>query len=145
MSWPHFLHFLIGVAVLFPGYSVLAQAKGAVTGDWTIQTVGEKGNHGQNPKDLSQSFTLKFLSKKEDGKEVTGSPFGFHVVKSSISQASPGGNVSFKTIYDIGGQTFPIKWDGKLSRDGKKMANGKFSFILGSGAFTASKAGGDRD
>jgi len=37
------------------------------------------------------------------------------------------------------GGTYGIDWRGKLSDDGKKITDGKFSLIMGSGTFTAEK------
>jgi len=108
-------------------------------GEWKFTTVGKEGQYGQNPQALSQTFTLTFEAKKVKGKAITGKPFGFDITSSRASQAKPGGTVSFSTSYERGGGTYSIDWRGKLSDDGKKITDGKFSLIVGSGTFIAEK------
>ena len=109
-------------------------------GEWKITTVGKQGNMGQKVEGLSQSFILTFSEKPVSGKMIEGKPFGFAIVSSRCSEAKPGGNVSFVTSYKMM-SIIPINWHGKLSEDGTKITDGKFSFMLGSGTFTADKVG----
>ena len=107
-------------------------------GEWKLTCVGKQGNYNQKADALSQSFVLTFNEKVVKGKGIEGQPFGFTLVSSRCSEAKPGGNVSFVTTYKMTSNV-PINWHGKRSEDGTKIADGKFSFMLGSGTFTAEK------
>lgn len=109
-----------------------------MTGEWKLTCVGKQGNYNQKAEALSQSFPLTFNEKAVKGKGIEGKPFGFALVSSRCSEAKPGGNVSFVTTYKMMSNV-PISWHGKLSEDGTKITDGKFSFMLGSGTFTAEK------
>ena len=109
-------------------------------GEWKITTIGKQGSYGQKAEALSSSFVLTFNEKAVKGKMIEGKPFGFAIVSSHYSEAKPGGNVTFTTTYKMMSNV-PISWHGKLSEDGTKITDGKFSFMLGSGTFTAEKAG----
>jgi len=107
-------------------------------GEWKITCVGKQGSYGQKAEAMSQSFVLTFSEKAVKGKAIDGKPFGFVLVSSRCSEAKPGGNVNFVTTYKMMSNV-PINWHGKLSEDGTKITDGKFSFMLGSGTFTAEK------
>ncbi len=110
----------------------------ALAGEWKITCVGKQGNMGQKAAAMSQSFVLTFNEKAVKGKAIEGKPFGFDIVSSRYTEAKPGGNVSFTTTYKKMSNV-PINWHGKLSEDGTQITDGKFSFMLGSGTFTAEK------
>ena len=107
-------------------------------GEWKITCVGKQGSMGQKAEAMSGSFKLTFNEKAVKGKMIEGKPFGFAIVSSHYSNAKPGDNVSFTTTYKMMSNV-PISWRGKLSEDGAKITDGKFSFMLGSGTFTAEK------
>lgn len=115
-----------------------ANVRHPAQGEWKITTVGKQGNMGQKVEALNQSFTLTFNEKNVSGRMIEGKPFGFPVVTSHYSTAKPGGPVTFVTTYKMM-SIIPINWHGKLSEDGTKITDGKFSFMLGSGTFTATK------
>jgi hypothetical protein len=115
------------------------KSKNIMAGEWKITTVGKKGEWGQDPKALGQTFTLTFEEKAVKGKAISGKPFGFEIISSRYSRATAGGVVSFTTTYDRGGNPYEIQWKGKLNKEGTAMTAGAFSFILGSGTFTAEK------
>lgn len=113
----------------------------SLIGEWTFETTGVKGEMGQDVKALTQKFALLFRAKSEGGKTLnaTGSPFGFAIVRSRVPKAKEGASLSFTTTYVMAGGSNDIKWSGTLSADGKQIEAGKFSFILGSGTFTATR------
>jgi hypothetical protein len=107
-------------------------------GEWKITCVGKQGNMGQKAEAMNQSFMLTFLAKPVKGKGIEGKPFGFAILNSHYSETKPGGNISFTTTYKMMSNV-PISWRGKLSEDGTQITDGKYSFMLGSGTFTAEK------
>lgn len=115
-----------------------ANVRHPTAGGWKITTVGKQGNMGQKVEALNQSFMLTFNEKTVSGRMIEGKPFGFPIVTSHYSATKPGGPVSFVTSYKMV-SIVPITWHGKLSEDGTKITDGKFSFMLGSGTFTAAK------
>lgn len=63
------------------------------------------------------------------------------------SDSSPWSEREDVTTFDydeIKGQPVPIKWEGKLNRDATEITEGKFSFLLGTGTFTAAKSTGEK-
>jgi hypothetical protein len=138
---------LLAVALAAVGLSAAENAatpkeKAApMTGEWKLTCVGKQGNMNQKAEALSQGFVLTFHEKPVKGKGIEGKPFGFALVSSRCSEAKPGGNVSFVTTYKMMSNV-PINWHGKLSEDGTQITDGKFSFMLGSGTFTAEKTSG---
>jgi len=130
---------LVAVGLQAAEKEVAAKDKSApMPGEWKFTCVGKQGNYNQKAEALSQSFVLTFNEKVVKGKGIEGKPFGFALVSSRCSEAKPGGNVSFVTTYKMMSNV-PISWHGKLSEDGTKITDGKFSFMLGSGTFTAEK------
>ena len=139
-----FMGALMAVACLAADKAATAKEKTApLPGEWKITTVGKQGSMGQKAEALSQNIVLTFNEKAVKGKMIEGKPFGFAIVSSHYSEAKPGGNVTFTTTYKMMSNV-PISWHGKLSEDGTKITDGKFSFMLGSGTFTAEKVGGDK-
>lgn len=130
---------LIALGIAAQAADTAAAGKNPMLGEWKVTTVGKQGQYGQDPKALSQTFTLVFEEKKVKGKAFTGKPFGFDVVSSRCSPATAGGSVSFSATYERGGGSYTIDFRGKLSQDAKTIADGRFSMIMGSGTFTAEK------
>jgi len=134
---------LVAVASLAAEKSASSKDKTSpLVGEWKITTVGKQGGMNTKAEALSMNLALTFNEKAVKGKMIEGKPFGFAIVSSHYSDAKPGGNVTFTTTYKMMSNV-PISWHGKLSEDGTKITDGKFSFMLGSGTFTAEKAGGD--
>ncbi len=92
-----------------------------MAGEWTFTTVGEKGKHGQDPKALSQTFTLTFLTKEEDDKDFTGRPFRFTIAESQLRSAKPGGSVSRKAVYERGNHGYDIDFRGKITPRARRL------------------------
>ena len=132
---------LVAVASLAAEKSATSKTS-PLAGAWKITTVGKQGGMNTKAEALSQTIALTFNEKAVKGKMIEGKPFGFAIVSSHYSDAKPGGNVTFTTTYKMMSNV-PIGWHGKLSEDGTKITDGKFSFMLGSGTFTAEKAGSD--
>ncbi|MBI2193462.1 MAG: hypothetical protein HYU36_15915 [Planctomycetes bacterium] len=112
-------------------------------GKWTFSTEGERIEGRRDVDRLNRKVRLTFEKGEKGGMVVVGEPFGFPIIESNISTVTLGGKISFKTTYRVKGQPVPIKWEGKLNREGTEITDGKFSFILGTGTFTAVKATGD--
>jgi len=108
-------------------------------GAWKVTAVGKQGNNDQTAQSLSKSFVLTFNEKAAKNKVIEGEPFGFELVNSRLSEAKPGGRVVFTTTYKDDDNLALIAWHGKLSDDGTKITDGKFSFPSGNGTFTAEK------
>ena len=104
-------------------------------GKWQFTTVGTSGLHGQTAEGLSQKFSLVFDEKAG----ITGKVFGKDIDHSHTPETTPNASFSFTTHYKIGDRPFSISWHGKLSGDGTEITDGKFSFIMGAGTFTAKK------
>ena len=108
-------------------------------GEWEIKTLGTQGNMGQDVKALTQTFTLIFSGDKKDKIPITGSPFGFKIIRSSLQTAKRGDTVRFKAVYHLD-KDYEIDFNGKLNEDGTEISDGKFSLILGRGTFTGKKS-----
>ena len=109
-------------------------------GAWEIKTQGTQGNWGQDVKALAQTFTLIFSGEKKDKIPITGSPFGFKIIKSSLQTAKRGDIVRFKAVYHLD-KDYDIDFHGRLNEDGTEISDGKFSFkFLGKGTFTGKKS-----
>ena len=129
---------LVAGLVYVSGSSAFAEDN-VLQGSWNFTTVGKQGMHGQDPKALSQSFLLTFTAKSQSRNEISGQPFGFTIAASHAPLGKLGESFSFTTPYMRGSSSYTITWRGKLSEDGKKITDGKFSMIMGSGEFTAEK------
>lgn len=112
---------------------------GLMQGVWKFTTVGKQGSYDLKAESLSQTFELNFHDKPVKGKTITGEPLGFELVASRLSEAKTGGRVVFTTTYKGDDNQFIITWHGKLSADGTKITDGRFSFPNGAGTFTAER------
>lgn len=108
-------------------------------GAWEIQTQGTQGNWGQDVKALTRTFILVFSGDKKEKIPITGSPFGFKIIKSSLQTAKRGDVVRFKAVYHLD-KDYDIDFHGRLNEDGTEISDGKFSFVLGKGTFTGKKS-----
>jgi len=108
-------------------------------GVWDFTTIGKQGNFEVKAESLSQKFELTFHEKAVKGKAIEGEPLGYTLVASRLSEAKPGGRVVFTTTYKTDDNILIITWHGKLSDDGAKITEGRFSFPCGAGTFTAEK------
>jgi hypothetical protein len=108
-------------------------------GVWKFTTIGKQGNFETKAESLSQNFELTFHEKAVKGKAIEGEPLGFTLVSSRLSEAKTGGRVGFTTTYKTDDNILIITWHGKLSEDGNKITEGRFSFPCGAGTFTAEK------
>ena len=111
-----------------------------MAGVWNITTVGKQGQSGWSTQSLNQKIPLTFHDHSTSTTPmITGTPFGFTTVKASISTAQTNGPVQFKTGTKVGPAYYFIDWKGTLSPDGTQITDGKFSFMYGTGTFTAVK------
>ena len=108
-------------------------------GTWKVTTVGIHGEHGQSTQGLCASFVLTFNENSAQDQAIEGKPFGLDLSRSNVGGAKAGGAVSFSASYKRGLGTHNMHWAGKLSKDGTQLTDGKFSFDLGAGTFTAEK------
>ena len=123
-----------------------------MAGTWTITTQGQQGlngyttqscvtcHPGQSFKSLTnKKFILNFHDDKTSSIPITGTPLGFTTVKAEINAAQKNGEVRFRTGTKSGQDYRYIDWKGTLSPDGTQITDGKFSFLFGTGTFTAVK------
>ena len=129
---------LSAVALAHAGGKSAKDKYGIMEGVWVVKTVGKTGNWGQDVKALAQEFKLTFLGARKGPIVIEGNPFGFAIVKSDIACAKKGGGVKFETVYKRD-KEYSIQWVGKLDDEGTKITVGQFSFVLGTGSFTAEK------
>jgi len=130
---------LLAAATVYQSGTNACAADSVLPGSWNFTTVGKQGMHGKSPQALSQSFVLTFIAKSQSSNEISGKPFGHPIASSHAPLGKPGESISFTTNYKMGPGSYSINWRGKLSEDGKKITEGKFSMVMGSGEFTAEK------
>ena len=132
------ISFFVIAILLVPKITKAVSKNSSLAGDWVFKPIGKKANHGMPMKNLTRSFTLKFLKGKQKKKEVTGAPFGYKIDESKIRIY--GTKFKLTTTHIMtGGHREYIKFEGTLSKDGKTITNGKFKMTMGSGIFTAKK------
>ncbi len=138
--------FMLSMFLFLDGKILAGDAKDnkndVMAGTWKVSTKATKVNSGgQDISVFTQTRDLVFYDKDERKKkkmDISGSPFGFEIIKSDVQSASKDGKVKFKTSYHVVCD-IAIDWEGTLNKEGNKITDGKFSFMLASGTFTAEK------